>query len=75
MVDIVAVQVKLICKSASMSGRHAVVHFQPHHRGKAALAQLLVDHVEQIVGLFLVAREVGVARDAEGIDGQRPPCP
>ena len=39
--------------------------FQPHDRREAAIAQLGFDQRQQIVGLFLVALGIGVARDAE----------
>jgi hypothetical protein len=57
---------------AELGGEHAAVlwvhagyHFEPHDRREAAVAQLGLDHGQQIVGVFLVALGVGVARDAE----------
>ena len=35
--------------------------------GEAALAQLLAYHFEQVIGLFLAAGDIGVARHAERI--------
>ena len=41
-------------------------HLQPHDGREAALAQLLLDHLEQVLGLLLVPLDVGVAGHPEG---------
>ena len=48
-----------------MHGFHAPHDFQPHDRREAAIAQFGFDQRQQIVGFFLVALGIGVARDAE----------
>ena len=42
---------------------------EPHDRREAAIAQLGLDHRQQVVGFLLVALGVGVARDAEQLAG------
>ena len=44
---------------------HPLFHLEPHDRREAALPELRLDHHEEIVGLFLVLLNVGVARDPE----------
>ena len=48
---------------------HPAADLEAHDRREAAVAQLRLDHRQQIVGLFLVALGVGVARDAEQLAG------
>ena len=44
-------------------------------RAEAPPAHELLDRLEQVVGLELLDGQLGVARDAEGVRLERPPCP
>ena len=57
---------------AELGGEHAAMHridavadLEAHDRRELALAQLGLDHRDQVVGVLLVALGVGVAGDAE----------
>ena len=65
--DVGRIKVEFAQQQAAVIVRHAARHFQTHHGGETALAQFAGDHRQQIVGHFLVAADVGVAGDAEGV--------
>ena len=46
---------------------HRLGQFEAHDAGHPPLAQLLLDHRQQVVGVLLVHLDVGVARDAEQV--------
>ena len=52
---------------AHVVGR-GLVDREPHHRAEAAAQHALLDRLEQVVGLELLDRHLGVARHAEGVD-------
>ena len=68
-VDVVVLQFQLALEEVGHAAWHVLGHLQPHHRRKLLLAQLLRDHVHQIVGLVLAAGHVRVARHPERIGG------
>ena len=63
------VEAELGGEHAAVERRHARADLEADDRREAAVAQLRLDHRQQIVGLLLVALGVGVARDAEQLAG------
>ena len=59
---------------AAQGRLHRPVDLQPDHRSELALAQLDLDHLEQVLGLFLVALGDRVAGDPEHASTPRSPC-
>ena len=59
------VEAELGGEPAAQRRLHGLVDLEAHDRRELAIAQLDLDHLEQIVGLFFVALGDRVARDAE----------
>ena len=58
-----------------MERRHVALHLETHDLAEAALEDLLLDRLQQILGLVdLPEVEVGVPRDAEGVPSRRSSC-
>ena len=72
---VVVLEVELAEQQLEHLGRHAVLDLEAHGPAEPAAAQLHLDRGEQVVGLLLLEREVGVAGDAERPSGPRRPCP
>ena len=53
-------------------GRGLARDLEPHGGAALATAKLLLDRLEEVLGLFLVDLEVEVARDAEDVDALEP---
>ena len=66
LVDGVVVEVELADEQLAHLGGDPGVDLEAHGRAEAAAAQLDLDRGEQVVGLLLLEREVGVAGDPEG---------
>ncbi len=62
---VVGLEIELAQEQLEHLLRHAVVDLEPHRSPEATTAQLHLDRFEQVVGLFLLEREVGVAGDPE----------
>ncbi len=65
-VDVVLGDVELTAEQLADLGDHVAVDLEAHGPPEAAPAQLELDGHEEVVGLLLLEREVGVAGDAEG---------
>ena len=64
-VDVVRLEAQRLAQEHDDLDRRVVRDLQPDRAAAFAPPQLLLDGLEQIVGLVLVDREVEVARDAE----------
>ena len=62
---VVRLEVELSQQQLEHLLRHAVVDLEAHGPPEATAAQLHLDRLEEIVGLFFLEREVGVAGDPE----------
>ena len=67
LVDLGLAELELLEEQLEHPARHPPRHLQPHHGGEPALAQLLLDHLQEILGRLLVALHVGVAGHPEGV--------
>ena len=67
LVDLGLGDLQLLEQQLEHPARHPPGHLEPHDGGEAALAQLLLDHLQQVLGGLLVAVDVGVAGHPEGV--------
>ena len=73
-VDVVVFDVELSLEQLAHLVARVRVELQSHGAAEPAPAQLELDRREEVVGLLLLEREVGVAGDAEAVVVDRPPC-
>ena len=67
LVELGFAELELVEEEVEHPARHPLGDLQPHHGGEAALAELLLDHFQQVLGGLLVAVDVGVAGHPEGV--------
>ena len=68
--DLVAVlgfEAEPALQQGARGGRHRPLHLEPDRLAEAASPELLLDRHQEVVGLVLLDREVGVAGDAEQV--------
>ena len=66
-IDVLGGHLEVFGQQADQVLGHVGVHLQADGRTKVALAQALLDRLQQVRGLVLLDFHVGIARDAESV--------
>src|SRR5690554_2952697 len=67
LVNVVLPQRQLAGQKLARSLGHGMLYLQPDDGGETTLAQLVGDQLDEIIGLLLIATDIGIARDLKGV--------